>query len=140
MNGHRPPNVEMSPPTDYVSFVRTLMDSFLILTDSGGIQEEAPALGKPVLVMNRRTARQEPLAAGSSTLVGTSEQRIVEAASNLLEDPVRYAQMATKHDLYGDGRAGERIAAVLAKLPRAGSHRRDLRAPGVPALRAIDFA
>jgi UDP-N-acetylglucosamine 2-epimerase (non-hydrolysing) len=91
-----------------------LADSFLILTDSGGLQEEAPVLGKPVLVVNRRTERHEPLAAGTAHVVGTGESDIVDAASRLLDDPVHYAQMATRHDPYGDGQAGERIAAILA--------------------------
>jgi UDP-N-acetylglucosamine 2-epimerase (non-hydrolysing) len=140
MNGERPPNVEISAPSDYLTFVHILMDSYLILTDSGGIQEEAPVLGKPVLVTAHRTARQEPLTAGSSSLVGTSEERIVEAASRLLEDAAHYARMAVRHDLYGDGRAGERVAAVLAELPRASSRARFRPSPPAPALRAIDFA
>jgi len=91
-----------------------LADSFLILTDSGGIQEEAPALGKPVLVVNRRTERQEALAAGTAQIVGTTEDEIVAAATRLFEDPDQYRRMATRHDPYGDGHAGERIAGVLA--------------------------
>jgi UDP-N-acetylglucosamine 2-epimerase len=87
-----------------------------VLTDSGGLQEEAPALGKPVLVVNERTARQEPLAAGTARIVGTSESDIVEAASRLLDDPFHYARMAARHDPYGDGHAGERIATVLAAM------------------------
>ncbi|MGZ4203259.1 MAG: non-hydrolyzing UDP-N-acetylglucosamine 2-epimerase [Thermoleophilaceae bacterium] len=140
MNGDRPRNVEMSAPTDYVSFVHVLMDSFLILTDSGGVQEEAPALGKPVLVTNHRTARQEALTAGSALLVGTSEQRIVEAAASLLDDRALYERMATPRDLYGDGRAGDRVAAALAHLPASHTHGRFMPSAAAPALRAIDFA
>jgi UDP-N-acetylglucosamine 2-epimerase (non-hydrolysing) len=109
-----PPNLELHTPCSYVPFVQMLADSFVILTDSGGLQEEAPVLGKPVLVINRRTERHEPLAAGTAHLVGTDESDIVDATSRLLDDPVHYARMATRHDPYGDGQAGERIAAILA--------------------------
>jgi UDP-N-acetylglucosamine 2-epimerase len=128
LGGHRPPNIELLTPCDYVSYVRILAGSFLILTDSGGIQEEAPALGKPVLVVNRRTERHEPLAAGTARIVGTAEHDIVDAAARLLEDPVYYARMTTRHDPYGDGRAGERIAAVLMSLAHS-FRREEARAP-----------
>ncbi len=114
----RPENVEVRPPCDYVAFVRMLADSFFIITDSGGVQEEAPALGKPVLVVNHRTAREEPLTAGTATLVGTNVSDIVAAATRLLADPRHYARMAIAHDPYGDGRAGERIAELLTTAVR----------------------
>jgi UDP-N-acetylglucosamine 2-epimerase (non-hydrolysing) len=116
LDGYRPPNVDLLAPSDYVSFVRILADSFLILTDSGGIQEEAPAVGRPVLVVNSRTERHEPLAAGTARVVGTDEHEIVAAAIRLLEDPLHYGRMAARHDPYGDGHAGERIAEVLTSL------------------------
>jgi UDP-N-acetylglucosamine 2-epimerase (non-hydrolysing) len=112
----RPPNIELRPPCDYLEFVRLLADSFMVLTDSGGIQEEAPVLGKPVLVVNPRTARQEPLEAGTARIVGTAERDIVAAAAQLLDDPEHHARMASRHDPYGDGHAGERIAAVLEAI------------------------
>jgi UDP-N-acetylglucosamine 2-epimerase (non-hydrolysing) len=114
-----PVNLELLEPCDYVSFVHMLADAFLILTDSGGIQEEAPALGTPVLVINPRTARQEALAAGTAAIVGTSVDEIVAAATRLFDDPAHHARMATRHDAYGDGRAGQRIVRVLADLERA---------------------
>lgn len=118
LSGDRPSNVEVRPPCDYLSFVRMLADAFLVLTDSGGVQEEAPVLGTPVLVVNPRTARQEPLTAGTARIVGTRESDIIDATARLLEDPDYYVQMATRHDPYGDGHAGERIATVLSGLAR----------------------
>ncbi len=115
-DGDRPANIEVLPPCDYVSFVHMLADSFFVITDSGGVQEEAPPLGKPVLVVNRRTARKEPVAAGTARIVGTSERDIVAAAARLLEDPAYYAQTAVPYSPYGDGHAGEQIAAVLASF------------------------
>jgi UDP-N-acetylglucosamine 2-epimerase (non-hydrolysing) len=114
----RPENVDVLPPRDYVTFVRMLADSTFIITDSGGVQEEAPALGRPVLVVNHRTAREEPLTAGTAVLVGTNVDEIVGAATRLLRDPDHYARMAVAHDPYGDGRAGERIADLLAPALR----------------------
>ena len=115
----RPRNIEVRPPCDYLEFVRLLAGCHIVLTDSGGVQEEAPVLGKPVLVVNPRTARQEPLAAGTARIVGTAESEIVAAAVRLLDDPEHYAQMASRHDPYGDGHAGERIAAALADFAAA---------------------
>ena len=111
-----PGNLELLPPCRYVQFVQMLSDSFMIITDSGGLQEEGPALGKPVLVVSERTERQEPLAAGAARIVGADESAIVDAAARLLDDPAHHARMATPRDLYGDGQAGERIAAVLARV------------------------
>ncbi|MET9519201.1 UDP-N-acetylglucosamine 2-epimerase (non-hydrolyzing) [Streptomyces sp. NPDC002994] len=116
LNGTRPRNVEVLAPCSYIPFMRMLADSYVIVTDSGGIQEEAPALGKPLLVVNRRTAREEPLRAGTSNLVGTDQDDIVAAVAALLEDPVHYARMATRHDPYGDGVAGERIVKILGDV------------------------
>jgi len=112
----RPPNVELIPACDYVTFVGMLADAYLILTDSGGIQEEAPVLGTPVLVVSSRTDRQEGVRAGTAAIVGTQVDDIVAAATRLLDDHQRHSRMATQHDAFGDGRAGERIAAVLTEL------------------------
>jgi UDP-N-acetylglucosamine 2-epimerase (non-hydrolysing) len=119
LDGHRPPNIDLVGPRDYVSYVGMLAGSFLILTDSGGIQEEAPVLGKPVLVVNQRTERHEPLKVGTASLVGTDVDEIVEATARLLDDPAHHAQMTFRHDPYGDGHAGERIAEVLSSFARS---------------------
>jgi UDP-N-acetylglucosamine 2-epimerase (non-hydrolysing) len=99
---------------DYVPFVDLMCRAYLLLTDSGGIQEEAPSLGKPVLVLRDKTERPEAVSAGTARLVGTNERRIVEEAENLLDDPDAYQRMARRHNAYGDGKASERIADVLA--------------------------
>jgi UDP-N-acetylglucosamine 2-epimerase (non-hydrolysing) len=122
LDGHIP-NVDVIPPVDYVSFVHMIADSFLLITDSGGLQEEAPSLGKPVLVVNHRTARREPLDAGTALLVGTERQEIVQAAARLLDDKDLYSQMAVAHQPYGDGLAGERIAETLSAMFNAREER-----------------
>jgi UDP-N-acetylglucosamine 2-epimerase (non-hydrolysing) len=106
--------VHLLDPLDYRTFVELLRRCHFVLTDSGGIQEEAPALGKPVLVMRETTERPEGLEAGTARLVGTSTATIVGEAERLLRDPAAYAAMAGAHNPYGDGRAGERIVDVLA--------------------------
>lgn len=85
------------------------------MTDSGGIQEEAPALGKPVLVLREVTERTEAVTAGTAILVGTDETRIVEEAERLIEDPNAYQRMARQHSPFGDGKASMRIADSLAR-------------------------
>jgi len=105
--------VHLQPPADYKPFVFMMTRCHLILTDSGGIQEEAPSLGKPVLVMREKTERPEGLAAGTSRLVGVERQSIVDQASLLLRSPQEYAKMTGHPNPYGDGRASERIAAHL---------------------------
>lgn len=107
-------NITLLDPLDYVPFVDLMRRAYLLLTDSGGIQEEAPSLGKPVLVLREKTERPEAVAAGSARLVGTDEQRIVEEVERLLDDPRAYQLMARRHNPYGDGKASERIADVLA--------------------------
>jgi UDP-N-acetylglucosamine 2-epimerase (non-hydrolysing) len=107
------PNVALIEPLDYPSFVALLDRVDLVLTDSGGIQEEAPALGKPVLVVRDRTERPEGLAAGTALLVGTQSAQIVAAVTQLLEDAQAYAQMARAHNPYGDGKAADQIARIL---------------------------
>jgi UDP-N-acetylglucosamine 2-epimerase (non-hydrolysing) len=88
--------------------------SYLILTDSGGVQEEAPSLGKPVLVLREVTERPEGVAAGTAVVVGTDRERIVDAASTLLSSPDAYARMANAVNPYGDGHASERIVRAIA--------------------------
>lgn len=103
-------------PLDVLDFHNFMARSFLILTDSGGVQEEAPSLGKPVLVMRDTTERPEGVEAGTLRLVGTDEDTIYEEFSRLLDDPAAYAEMAHASNPYGDGHASERIADVLAEV------------------------
>jgi UDP-N-acetylglucosamine 2-epimerase len=107
------PNFELLPPLDYRGLVERLRRCRFTLTDSGGIQEEAPAFGKPVLVLRDTTERPEGIDAGVARLVGTDRVRIVAAARELLTSPLAYAAMSRAVNPYGDGRAGERIAAIL---------------------------
>ena len=108
------PRVRLVGPLDYATFVALLARAHLVLTDSGGIQEEAPALGKPVLVLREKTERPEAVAAGVVRVVGTDRTRIVREASALLSDAAAYAAMARTVHVYGDGRAAARIAEVIA--------------------------
>jgi UDP-N-acetylglucosamine 2-epimerase (non-hydrolysing) len=107
-------NVALIEPLDYPHFARLLDIATLLLTDSGGVQEEAPALGKPVLVMRETTERPEGIEAGTARLVGTDADRIVAEAERLLDDPAAYAAMARAHNPFGDGRSAARIVELLA--------------------------
>ena len=107
-------NVALLPPLDYPNFARLLSLADLMLTDSGGVQEEAPALGKPVLVMRETTERPEGVEAGTARLVGTNSRHIVAEATRLLDDPSAYAAMARAHNPFGDGKSAARIAELLA--------------------------
>ena len=107
------PNVYLIEPLDYEPFVYLLKHSHIVLTDSGGIQEEAPSLGKPVLVMREVTERPEAVQAGTVALVGADQARIVAGVSRLLDDDAHYLRMARAHNPYGDGQACERIAQAL---------------------------
>ena len=106
-------NVVLLDPLPYVPFVDLMRRCRLIITDSGGIQEEAPSLGKPVLVLRDKTERPEAVEAGTVKLVGTAEERVVAEAARLLDDEEEYARMTRVHNPYGDGRACERIAGIL---------------------------
>jgi UDP-N-acetylglucosamine 2-epimerase (non-hydrolysing) len=106
-------NIHLIEPQDYLPFVRLMDRSYLILTDSGGVQEEAPSLGKPVLVMRTTTERQEAVDAGVVKLVGTDARRIVDGVSELLNDPDSYRAMTRGTNPYGDGHASERIVDSL---------------------------
>ena len=106
-------NVYLIEPQDYLPFVKLMDASTLILTDSGGIQEEAPSLGKPVLVMRNTTERPEAVEAGTVKLVGANRDNIVQAVETLLSDEAAYKLMARAHNPYGDGKASERILAEL---------------------------
>lgn len=109
------PNVHLVPPLEYLSFVYLLKRAYLVITDSGGIQEEAPALGKPVLVTRDTTERPEAVEAGSARLVGPSADRLLAQARCLLDDPAEYAEMIKGGSPYGDGRAaGKIVERILA--------------------------
>jgi len=107
------PRVVLTEPPDYAPFVKLMQHSYLILTDSGGVQEEAPSLGKPVLVLRETTERPEGIEAGTAKLVGTDLDAILTEASRLLTDAYAYAQMAQAVNPYGDGKASQRIRQVL---------------------------
>ena len=107
-------NVALIEPLDYPHFARLLDIATLMLTDSGGVQEEAPALGKPVLVMRETTERPEGIAAGTARLVGTDAARIVAETCRLLDDADAYAAMARAHNPFGDGTSAQRIVDLLA--------------------------
>ncbi len=107
------PNITLLPPLDYLPMVKLMQQAYLVLTDSGGIQEEAPGLGKPVLVLRETTERPEAIAAGTACLVGTEQDKIVARARTLLDDPAEYAIMAHAANPYGDGHAAERIVEAL---------------------------
>ncbi|HQV32709.1 MAG TPA: UDP-N-acetylglucosamine 2-epimerase, partial [Calditrichia bacterium] len=111
--GH--PRIRLLPPQGYREFCRLLSESYLVLTDSGGIQEEAPSLGKPVLVLRRETERQEAVAAGTALLVGTREADIVAAAAALLEDEKAYRRMASAKNPFGDGQASAKMVDDIQK-------------------------
>lgn len=109
-------NVLVTEPLEYGQFARLLSLSRIVLTDSGGVQEEAPSLGKPVLVMRENTERPEAVTAGTVKLIGTDEQRIVDEVSSLINDSVQYEQMANAVNPYGDGKAAERTLAAIRQM------------------------
>ena len=111
LTGH--PRAELIAPQAYPDFVGLLAAAHIVITDFGGIQEEAPAFGKPVLVMRDTTERPEGVEAGTARLVGTDADRIVSEATRLLDDPDHYSAMARAHNPFGDGHASERIARVI---------------------------
>jgi UDP-N-acetylglucosamine 2-epimerase (non-hydrolysing) len=108
------PNILLLDPLDYVPFVDLMRRAWLILTDSGGIQEEGPSLGKPILVMREKTERPEAVEAGTVKLVGTDEERIVSEACLLLDNAEERKRMSRVHNPYGDGQASRRIADAIA--------------------------
>lgn len=109
-------NIHLIDPLDYLPFVYLMDRSHLILTDSGGVQEEAPSLGKPVLVMRETTERPEAVEAGTVRLVGTDVRAIVDNVGELLDDPGAYEKMSVAHNPYGDGFAVSRIVSILAEM------------------------
>ncbi len=113
------PNVLLTDPLDYLPMVHLMKRAYLVLTDSGGLQEEAPALGKPVLVLREVTERPEAIEAGTARLVGTDPERIVAETRRLLDDPAAYQSMARAVNPFGDGHAAERIVAALISACRS---------------------
>lgn len=108
------PNVQLIEPQPYEGFIWLMNQAKIIITDSGGVQEEAPSLGKPVLVMRDTTERPEAVSAGTVILVGTDKEKIVSEAMTLLSDNAGYERMSRLHNPYGDGQAAKRIASFLA--------------------------
>lgn len=115
--GH--PRIALIPPLDYVPFIYLLARCYMVLTDSGGVQEEAPSFGKPVLVMRDTTERPEGVEAGTAILVGADTDRIVREASRLLDDEAAYLRMSRAHNPFGDGHASERIVDLIASVHTA---------------------
>jgi UDP-N-acetylglucosamine 2-epimerase (non-hydrolysing) len=111
LGGH--PNILLTPPLDYLATVHLVKGAALVLTDSGGLQEEAPSLGKPVLVLREVTERPEGVEAGTARVIGTARDRIVAEAARLLDDPAAYSAMAAAVNPYGDGKASGRIVRAL---------------------------
>jgi UDP-N-acetylglucosamine 2-epimerase (non-hydrolysing) len=107
------PRIHLTEPLSYEPFVNLMAKSYLVLTDSGGLQEEAPSLGKPVLVMRNTTERPEAVAAGTAKLVGTEQKNIVAETKALMEDGQKYQEMAEAINPYGDGQAAERIVKII---------------------------
>ena len=118
-------NILVTEPLAYGEFTRMLAISHLVLTDSGGVQEEAPSLGKPVLVMRENTERPEAVIAGTVKLIGTDEERIVEEVSRLLHDQKYFDSMANAVNPYGDGKAAERTVAAIEQLLGLGTRTTD---------------
>jgi UDP-N-acetylglucosamine 2-epimerase (non-hydrolysing) len=116
------PNLLLIEPLEYVPFVDLMRKAYFLITDSGGIQEEGPSLGKPVLVMREKTERPEAVEAGTVKLVGADEEAIVAAARRLLENAKEHAAMTRVHNPYGDGRASTRIADVIHSFFRQNSY------------------
>lgn len=115
------PNVLLIEPLDYLQFTHAQQLATLVITDSGGVQEEAPSFGKPVLVLRENTERPEAVDAGTVKLIGTDPDRIVAEVSRLLDDPAAYAEMAQASNPYGDGHASERCVAAIAELLGVGT-------------------
>lgn len=113
---HGIPNIYLIDPLEYEPFIFLMNQSYLILTDSGGVQEEAPSLGKPVLVMRNTTERPEGIEAGTVKLVGTDRKTIVDNTLNLIDDPLIYDKMSKAVNPYGDGKAAERIVEIINSI------------------------
>jgi UDP-N-acetylglucosamine 2-epimerase (non-hydrolysing) len=127
------PNVHLLPPLDYVGFVDLMRRACILITDSGGVQEEGPSLGKPILVLREVTERPEAVAAGTVVLVGSDPERLTGEAAHLLDDPREYQRRSVIHNPYGDGSASTRIASAVQYFCwRSGNRQYDrMRKPGI---------
>ncbi len=117
------PNIALLEPCGHSELVRRMRDSTLVLSDSGGMQEEAPALGVPLLILREKTERPEGIATGNMLLVGTDRDRIIDETRRLLGDPMAYAAMSRRALPYGDGRAAQRIAQIITERLGEGRER-----------------
>ena len=115
LNQNKLPNVYLIKPMEYLSFVYSMKKAYLILTDSGGIQEEAVTFGKPILVMRNTTERPEGIKAGAAKLVGNKEESIFSECKALLTNKSKYNKMTKIENPYGDGKAAERIVKILVE-------------------------
>lgn len=122
---------------EYVPFVDLMRRAYLLLTDSGGVQEEGPSLGKPILVMREKTERPEAVAAGTVRLVGADEERIVAETSALLDDRKLYNSMTRVHNPYGDGRASARIADLIISFLRETAPGKIAEIEPIPASKTV---
>ncbi len=136
LGGHE--RVELREPPAYFDFVQLMQRAHLVLTDSGGVQEEAPALGLPVLVLRRTTERPEGVSAGTAQLIGTERADIVAAASHLLSDETAYQEMSQAVNPYGDGKAGERIAQALLHWAGCGARPEDFNSSAECGMRSAE--
>ena len=132
------PRIRLIPPVAYADFLRLLSRSYLVLTDSGGIQEEAPSFGKPVLILRDVTERPEMVEAGTGRVVGTDTDRIVTEAARLLNDPTEYQKMCGTHNPFGDGRAAQRIVDALEHCLTFDTDHASTRAPGPSARQSAE--
>lgn len=119
------PNVLLTEPLSYADFARLLNDCHIVLTDSGGVQEEAPTLGRPVLVLRETTERHEAVEAGTVRLVGTDRATVRAALSQLLDDAAAHAAMAAATNPYGDGKAAARCVAAIEEMLGVGTRLAD---------------
>jgi UDP-N-acetylglucosamine 2-epimerase (non-hydrolysing) len=110
------PNIKLISPLSYPAFVWLMNQAYIIITDSGGVQEEAPSLGKPVLVMRDTTERPEAVDAGTVILVGTDRVKIVDECLDLLQNSDKYNRMSALHNPYGDGKASRRIVDFISNI------------------------
>ncbi|HJW48322.1 MAG TPA: UDP-N-acetylglucosamine 2-epimerase (non-hydrolyzing) [Candidatus Limnocylindria bacterium] len=128
------PRIRLLPPVSYPELLRYMDEAYLVLTDSGGLQEEATVLGKPVLIMRETTERQEAIEAGAAELVGTDPTTITRRVGTLLRDPDAYSVMATPRALFGDGHAAERIVRVIEQFLATNESAALASAPMVPSV------